>query len=194
MNIDGMPDASTIEVINPSSPETHYVLNVQTFPGGRSVVTAKKPGRMGTRSIALRDLAVECPEWEDGLISFAGVLYEPVDFEAAERWMAAIAQHVNSASPASSSSDQFQRDAFLEEFGIAEQRWQYAVVNTGSFNSPERMAAVLGSAGRVGWELVTVYDKASNWFQGMEKGFMLLRRAVPAGVEPKAWSVQFRGQ
>lgn len=29
-----------------------------------------------------------------------------------------------------------------------------------------------------GWELITIYDKASNWMQGMEKGFMLLKRPV----------------
>ena len=68
-----------------------------------------------------------------------------------------------------------------------------ATVNTGMFNSAERLTEVLGEAGRVGWELVTVYDKSSNWFGGMEKGFMLLRREVPEGVEPEAWSIQFSG-
>ena len=35
--------------------------------------------------------------------------------------------------------------------------------------------------------MVAVYDKASNWFTGMEKGFMLLKRPVPAGVTPDRW-------
>ena len=72
------------------------------------------------------------------------------------------------------------------------QRWQYAVVNIGSFNSPERMAATLDVAGSHGWELITVYDKASNWFQGWEKGFMLMKRPVPPGHTPSAWCVLIR--
>ena len=58
------------------------------------------------------------------------------------------------------------------------QRWQYAVVNIGSFGAVDRMQLVLGSAGSQGWELIAIYDKASNWLGGMEKGFMLLKRAV----------------
>ena len=72
------------------------------------------------------------------------------------------------------------------------QRWQYAVINVGSFNSPGRLAHVLEVAGAHGWELTTVYDKASNWISGMEKGFMLLKRPVPDGVIPKQWCIQFR--
>ena len=66
-------------------------------------------------------------------------------------------------------------------------RWQYAVVNVGMFRSPERMGEILATAGAHGWELVTVYDKASNWFSGMEKGFMLMKRPVPVGVTPDHW-------
>ena len=58
------------------------------------------------------------------------------------------------------------------------QRWQYAIVNTGSFKSAERMTEVLATAGAGGWELVSVYDKASNWLGGLEKGFMMLE-SVP---------------
>ena len=54
------------------------------------------------------------------------------------------------------------------------------------------MASVLGMSGQAGWELVTIFDKSSNWFVGMEKGFMLLRRRVPAGVEPDPWATQYR--
>lgn len=46
-------------------------------------------------------------------------------------------------------------------------------------HSPDRMASVLAVAGENGWELVSIYDKSSNWFQGFEKGFMLLKRPVP---------------
>lgn len=68
-------------------------------------------------------------------------------------------------------------------------RFQYAVVNVGMFNSADRMAGVLASAGENGWELVTVYDKSSNWLNGMEKGFMLLKRRVPEGATVKQWCV-----
>ena len=71
-------------------------------------------------------------------------------------------------------------------------RWQYAVVRIGSFNSLDRMNATLRDAGRHGWELVAVYDKTSNW-SGLEQGFMLLKRPVPDGVEPQAWSITVRG-
>ncbi|WP_235045330.1 hypothetical protein, partial [Candidatus Microthrix parvicella] len=59
-------------------------------------------------------------------------------------------------------------------------------------DTAERMASVLGMSGQAGWELVTIFDKSSNWFVGMEKGFMLLRRRVPAGVEPDEWAIQYR--
>lgn len=70
-------------------------------------------------------------------------------------------------------------------------RWQYAVVNIGSFGALDRMELVLGSAGSQGWELVTIYDKASNWIQGMEKGFMLLKRPVApeTKLEDDDWCV-----
>lgn len=81
--------------------------------------------------------------------------------------------------------------AFTEDFEPSVPKWQYAVVNVGMFNSPERMADVLAQAGSSGWELVTVYDKASNWFAGMEKGFMLFKRPVPRGTTPLSWCVRF---
>ena len=68
-------------------------------------------------------------------------------------------------------------------------RWQYAVVNLGMFNSPERMGETLAVAGANGWELVTIYDKTSNWWTAMEKGFMLLKRPVPNDVTPDQWCV-----
>ena len=79
------------------------------------------------------------------------------------------------------------REALTQPLGKGVQRWQYAIVNVGMFNSPQRMASVLSDAGAAGCELVSMYDKASNWFGGMEKGFMLLKRAVPEGVTPDSW-------
>lgn len=66
--------------------------------------------------------------------------------------------------------------------GPGEIRWQYGVINLGMFNTMDRMQAVLGAAGEHGWQLVGVYDKASNWLAQMEKGFMILRRPVPPGT------------
>jgi hypothetical protein len=63
-------------------------------------------------------------------------------------------------------------------------RWQYRVVNIGAYFAHERLVQTLGALGQDGWELVTIYDKASNWFDGMEKGFALFKRAVPDGEEP----------
>ena len=61
-------------------------------------------------------------------------------------------------------------------------RWQFAVINVGMFNASDRFQRALGAAASQGWELVGVYDKASNWLSGMEKGFILLKRQVPPGV------------
>ncbi len=60
-------------------------------------------------------------------------------------------------------------------------RYQFGVVNIGRFNSMQRMQQVLAVAGENGWDLVHVYDKASNWTNG-ELGFMLFRRPVQPGV------------
>ncbi len=72
------------------------------------------------------------------------------------------------------------------------QRWQYAVVNIGMFKSADRMAAMLASAGSRGWELAATVDKQSNWFAGMEKGFLLLKRPVPAWTTPEQWCITVR--
>ena len=42
------------------------------------------------------------------------------------------------------------------------------------------MASIAGSQG---WELVSIYDMASNWIGGFEKRFMLLKRPVPPGLQ-----------
>ena len=149
--------------------------------------TFEKPGReVASRTL---DKGDDMPTMNDaGTITFAGDEYVPNDMAEGQRWMAGLIEfsqpNVSSSKPA--------RSLFTEDIGAAK-RWQYATVNTGMFNSAERLTEVLGEAGRVGWELVTVYDKSSNWFGGMEKGFMLLRREVPEGVEPEAWSIQFSG-
>jgi hypothetical protein len=64
-------------------------------------------------------------------------------------------------------------------------RWQYRVVNVRTFFTADRMALALGYFGQDGWEFVSVFDKASNWLGGTEKGFMLFKRPVRAGAEPE---------
>ncbi|MBK5221570.1 MAG: hypothetical protein JJE52_01570 [Acidimicrobiia bacterium] len=68
-------------------------------------------------------------------------------------------------------------------------RWQYRIVNSGTFSTAERLGMALSYFGQQAWEHVTVYDKASNWVQGFEKGFILFKRAVPPGEQPEGgWS------
>src|SRR5690554_5898232 len=73
-------------------------------------------------------------------------------------------------------------------------RWQYGVVGIGSFRTLELMRAVLGHLGAEGWELVTVYDKAANWLQGYEQGFVLMKRPVPPGarLDENEWCIAVR--
>ena len=61
-------------------------------------------------------------------------------------------------------------------------RYQYKIVNLGTFNAMERMLGAFADLGADGWQLVATYDKASNWFQGVEKGFVLFMRDHPAGA------------
>jgi hypothetical protein len=65
-------------------------------------------------------------------------------------------------------------------------RYQYKIVNLGTVNAMERMLGAFADLGADGWQLVATYDKASNWFPGMEKGFVLFMRVVPSGEEPWA--------
>lgn len=58
------------------------------------------------------------------------------------------------------------------------------VADVGMFSAATRMPTMLAYLGERGFELVGVYDKASNWWRDMEKGFMLFKRAVPPGTEP----------
>jgi len=52
------------------------------------------------------------------------------------------------------------------------------------FRAVERMVMTFGLLGEQGWELVSIYDKGSNWMTSMEKGFALFKRAVPEGERP----------
>jgi hypothetical protein len=68
-------------------------------------------------------------------------------------------------------------------------RWQYRVVNIGSYMTADRMQTALGHLGPEGWELIGVFDKSSNWIGGTEKGFMLFKRPVAQGEHPVgSWS------
>lgn len=73
-------------------------------------------------------------------------------------------------------------------------RWQYGVVSIGSFRTPEKLTAALAHLGELGWELITVYDKGSNWLQGYEQGFVLFKRPVAAGtrLRPDEWCINVR--
>lgn len=69
-------------------------------------------------------------------------------------------------------------------------RWQYRIVNLGSFFAAGRLQANFARLGADGWELVTVYDKASNWMGGFEKGFALFKRPVEDGADPDGgWAI-----
>lgn len=69
-------------------------------------------------------------------------------------------------------------------------RWQYQVIGLGTFNTPDRLAVTLAKLGSEGWELVHVYDKASNWIANTEKGFALFKRPVLPGELPDGpWAV-----
>lgn len=70
------------------------------------------------------------------------------------------------------------------EQAVHGRRWQYVVANVGMFDADTRLPRVLAFMGATGYELITVYDKSSNWFANMEKGFMLFKREVPDGEEP----------
>lgn len=83
-----------------------------------------------------------------------------------------------------------QLSALAEPLG-SKKRWQYAVVNIGMFGTAIRMTETLGAAGAGGWELISVFDKSSNWIVG-EKGFMLLKRPVPEGLSPDEWCLNIR--
>ncbi|MCB0955402.1 MAG: hypothetical protein KDB06_01470 [Ilumatobacter sp.] len=45
----------------------------------------------------------------------------------------------------------------------------------------------------MGWQLVGIYDKQSNWSANIEKGFMLLRKPVQPGARLAAdqWCITF---
>ncbi|MEO5837493.1 MAG: hypothetical protein ABIQ73_30325 [Acidimicrobiales bacterium] len=59
-------------------------------------------------------------------------------------------------------------------------RWQYRIVSIGSVYAARNLGITLSYVGQRGWELQTVFDKASHWVEGIEKGFILFKR----GEEP----------
>ena len=79
--------------------------------------------------------------------------------------------------------------------GKHETRWQFGVVNIGVHFAVPRMMAVLQEAGEQGWQLISIYDKTTSFMPsvGAEKGFMLFKRPVPAGVrlEEAQWCITF---
>ena len=85
---------------------------------------------------------------------------------------AATLHHLLAAPPAQQTDDP---DTYAGPF------WQFAVINVGMFRAIDRFQRALGVAASQGWELVGVYDKASNWLSGM--GFILLKRQVPPGAQ-----------
>lgn len=109
-------------------------------------------------------------EWRD----------DPVVAGRKRAWNGQWLDHVHDAS-----------GTYVEPYLGDSPRWQYGVVALGSFNAFERIQSTLGALGESGWELITVYDKASNWLNGFEKGFMLFKRAVPPGqrLDDDQWVV-----
>ncbi len=71
-------------------------------------------------------------------------------------------------------------------------RFQYAVVEIDVTDARQRLAEVLAHAGSRGWEVVSVHDRASNWFGGPEQGFVLFKREIPDTVEVSTWCVTLR--
>ncbi len=125
----------------------------------------------------------------DGTIFRIDPPEDAADFLAAVRVQATEISHAAEAAATRSAA----LNELTEPFDAADDRWQYAVVSTGAFNTSPRLTNILSATGRAGWELVTIYDKSSNWLPGIENGFMLLRRRVPAGVEPASWAIQYNG-
>ena len=71
-------------------------------------------------------------------------------------------------------------------------RFQYAVVEVGALDARQQLAGTLAQAGSRGWELVSVHDRASNWFGGPERGFVVFKRDIPDGVEVSSWCISLR--
>lgn len=121
---------------------------------------------------------------QNGEFAWSSGHVEPIDDDFG---LAVALAHVVSVRSSSSPSERM-----LAQRMPGAQRWQYAIVNTGAFKSADRMTEVLATAGASGWELISVYDKASNWLGGLEKGFMMLKRPVPDDVEPDEWCITYR--
>ena len=59
--------------------------------------------------------------------------------------------------------------------------WQFAVINIGMFRAIDRFEKALGVAASQGWELVGVYDKASELAGGHGEGLHLAEAPSPSG-------------
>ena len=73
-------------------------------------------------------------------------------------------------------------------------RWQYRIVDVGP-DTARSLGIALSYFGQRGWELQTVFDKSSYLFEGLETGFVLLKRPVPVDAEPEGpwaevWSAE----
>ena len=73
-------------------------------------------------------------------------------------------------------------------------RWQYRIVGIGT-DAARNLGITLSYFGQRGWELQTVFDKSSFWWEGIETGFVLFKRPVPVGAEPEGpwaevWSAE----
>lgn len=74
-------------------------------------------------------------------------------------------------------------------------RWQYVMVQSGIASAAGRLGRALSYFGQRGWELVTVFDKASNILAGAEQGYILFKRPVPEGQEPDGpWAEYWKAE
>lgn len=81
------------------------------------------------------------------------------------------------------------REVSLPDAEPYDTRWQYRIVQLGAAFAARRLGITLSYFGQHGWELVSVYDKASNWIANIENGFILFKKPVPPGDEPDgAWT------
>lgn len=77
----------------------------------------------------------------------------------------------------------------LPDAEVYDTRWQYRIVDIGGFFAGRLLGICLSFFGQRGWELVSIYDKSSNWLNNVENGFILFKKAVPPGDEPDgAWT------
>ena len=165
--------------------------------GGEPVALTLERGRVylrqtnrWTRTELANRAAADVAFDDDGSIALAGYVALAGDSEPFDKFRVRVEQIAEATSGAPGGATHPALRTPLGDEGV---RWQYAVVDIGAFHSSARMAAVLGQAGAAGWELITVFDKQSNWIGSMEKGFMMMKRPVPPGIDPGEWVVEYSG-